>query len=164
MRQLYKKESKTVIYFFFAIYVISVVIGLFIPFGNYNTLLANFNSYDFFISILKNNMFVYILLIIGCITASITTYVSIFFNGFMLGINTPLVINLGTSIIFGTLLHGVFEFLGFFFGALIGLKSIEFHLKNPLEAVKVLLLGFVCIVLGAFIEGYMSPMFINGIS
>lgn len=57
------------------------------------------------------------------------------------------------------LLHGVIEFFGFFLGALIGLKSIEYHVANVKNTKLILLLGIIAIFLGALVEAYITTIF-----
>lgn len=57
------------------------------------------------------------------------------------------------------LLHGEIEFFGFFLGALIGLKSIEYHVANVKNTKLILLLGIIAIFLGALVEAYITTIF-----
>ena len=47
----------------------------------------------------------------------------------------------------------------FFLGALIGLKSIEYHVANVKNTKLILLLGIIAIFLGALVEAYITAIF-----
>lgn len=89
----------------------------------------------------------------GCVLNKYVTYVVIISNAYLLGINTPLIIMLQMGAV-SVLLHGGIEFFGFFLGALIGLKSIEYHVANVKNTKLILLLGIIAIFLGALVEAY----------
>lgn len=94
----------------------------------------------------------------GCVLNKYVTYVVIISNAYLLGINTPLIIMLQMGAV-SVLLHGGIEFFGFFLGALIGLKSIEYHVANVKNTKLILLLGIIAIFLGALVEAYITTVF-----
>ncbi|MFB5510466.1 stage II sporulation protein M [Enterococcus casseliflavus] len=115
------------------------------------------NDFYFFTKVFFNN-FIFFILCSGCVLNKYVTYVVIISNAYLLGINTPLIIMLQMGAV-SVLLHGGIEFFGFFLGALIGLKSIEYHVANVKNTKLILLLGIIAIFLGALVEAYITTIF-----
>ncbi len=86
------------------------------------------------------------------------TYVVIISNAYLLGINTPLIIMLQMGAV-SVLTSWRDRVFGFFLGALIGLKSIEYHVANVKNTKLILLLGIIAIFLGALVEAYITAIF-----
>lgn len=108
-------------------------------------------------SILKNNLFVFLLLSLGTITFSVLTYINIATNAIMLGIGTSLFLQL-QSLSIPFLIHGIPEFMGFFFAAALGLKPLNYHALHIKKSLFILLSGFLCVLIGSLLETFLSPI------
>ncbi|MGY3725145.1 Stage II sporulation protein M [Granulicatella balaenopterae] len=157
----YKREIKNIKNIFFVTYVIALCIG-WLYFKQTSVIIDNggCESNILYKKILINNIIVFILMCSGSLFNKISTYSIIITNAYLLGVNTPMIISLqiqGISILF----HGVLELFGFFLAALIGMKPIQYHIKNKYNSYKILLLGLSMIVVSAIIEGYISYGFLK---
>lgn len=159
MFQDYKKEMQKINALFFLTYFIIVIISLMFINLDQPEVVMGENDFYFFTKVLFNNFIVFFILCSGCVLNKYVTYVVIISNTYLLGINTPLIIMLQMGAV-SVLLHGVIEFFGFFLGALIGLKSIEYHVANVKNTKLILLLGIIAIFLGALVEAFISPLFL----
>lgn len=155
----YKKEIRFILVLFFSIYFtsafFSLIIGIELPsIYEYN---SRYISITTFMSILKNNLFVFLLLSLGTITFSVLTYINIATNAIMLGIGTSLFLQL-QSLSIPFLIHGIPEFMGFFFAAALGLKPLNYHALHIKKSLFILLSGFLCVLIGSLLETFLSPI------
>jgi len=121
-----------------------------------------------FILILKNNLKVYLMLLLGSLTFGLSTFYIIFFNG----LSIPILLSnvKPTDIIAYVIPHAIFEFLGFIIAGAAGFKipyEITLYLldkkEKPItnedikEFLKLAGVSIVLIVIAAFIEVYITP-------
>ncbi|MCI0768162.1 stage II sporulation protein M [Bacillus sp. TL12] len=158
----YKKETKITLIIFFSVYTITSCVSLIFldykvsPMKDFN---EDYISFQTFIYILRNNLFVFLLLLLGTITFGILTLTNIISNAIMLGVATKGILELG-PISFPILIHGIPEFLSFFLAANFGLKPINYHFSNYKKSIKICFIGFILVISAALIEAYISPMVI----
>lgn len=113
-----------------------------------------------FFEILKNNSFVFLLLLLGSVTFGFLTYINIATNAVNIAFSTYWFIELGgLSISF--LIHGVPEYISFFLAALLGLKPIQYHLINKKISLIILFTGVFLVILGSYLETYVSPLILK---
>lgn len=157
-----KKEIRIILLLFLSFYALSFVFFATTkyklpPSGEFN---SEFISLQTFFEILKNNSFVFLLLLLGSVTFGFLTYINIATNAVNIAFSTYWFIELGgLSISF--LIHGVPEYISFFLAALLGLKPIQYHLINKKISLIILFTGVFLVILGSYLETYVSPLILK---
>lgn len=125
----YKIESKKILILFFITYFSTAMISLLLIKTDPPNINMGKNDFSFFTKVLFNNLLVFTILCSGSFFTKYLTYLVIFSNAYLLGVNTPLIIILKFSSL-AVFSHGIIEFSGFYLGALVGLKSMEYHIEH----------------------------------
>ncbi|ABR56110.1 protein of unknown function DUF95 transmembrane [Methanococcus aeolicus Nankai-3] len=173
-------KNKFCIFMSLSCIIIGVLCGIYINQQPTNSNLENNNllkhqkisNLEEFILILKNNLKVYLMLLLGSLTFGLSTFYILFFNGLSIPIllsNVKLI-----DIVAYVIPHAIFEFLGFIIAGAVGFKipyEITLYLldkkEKPIteedikEFLKLALISIVLIIIAAFVEVYITPEIAN---
>lgn len=152
--------NKRIIYFITLSYFITMILTMFISIGIDNDISqaksSNSFTMDRYLFLIKSNLFVYLLLILGLITFKVTTIINIISNGISMGYFLPFLIKYGG---FSFLIHAIPELLGLFIGAYIGLsKWSDIKVENK-KYIFLFITGILLILISGILETYVTPIF-----
>jgi len=173
-------KNKFCIFMSLSCIIIGVLCGIYINQQPTNSNLENNNllkhqkisNLEEFILILKNNLKVYLMLLLGSLTFGLSTFYILFFNGLSIPIllsNVKLI-----DIVAYVIPHAIFEFSGFIIVGAAGFKipyEIVQYLRDKKEKpiteedikefLKLAGVSIVLIIIAAFIEVYITPEVAN---
>lgn len=157
-----KKEIGIILILFLTLYIISFIFFITAKYklpmhSNFD---SSYSSFDTFLSIFKNNFYVFILFLLGSVTYGFLTYANLITNAVVLAFATYWFFELGV-LSFSVIVHGIPEFSAFFLAAILGLKSVKYHLLNRRSSFSILCLGVFLVLLGSILETYVSPLILE---
>lgn len=119
----------------------------------------NFGMFSNFISILLHNQLVLLIIYSGILTFKIPTIINLIANGFSFGFHYAGIYVYGLKTL-SILLHAIPELLAFFTGAYIVFKGLSHFKGKPKKLIMCILLAEGFLIIAAWTENYITPMFI----